>query len=46
MLATYRCCACKHVWQQTPKAVECPVCGHIWVEWTNYEAWAKAHGKN
>lgn len=29
----YRCCACRHVFQQHPgPAVECPRCGHFYAQ--------------
>ena len=41
--ATFRCLKCDYEWQDIPGPTECPKCGHIWVEWVNWDEWAIAH---
>lgn len=35
--AKYECLKCKHTWEDEPGPVECPLCGHLYVSWINYE---------
>lgn len=37
MLAIYCCLSCGYRWKQEPTQVRCPKCGHIYVEWVNYD---------
>ena len=34
--AHYRCRQCRHEWDEDPKMVKCPECGHIYVDWVNF----------
>jgi len=40
-LAEFKCVRCGFVWSDVPGPTSCPVCGHLYVEWTNYEQWRK-----
>jgi DNA-directed RNA polymerase subunit RPC12/RpoP len=35
-LAHYKCLKCGYEWTTTPKLVECPKCGHLYVKWVDY----------
>jgi uncharacterized Zn finger protein (UPF0148 family) len=35
--AEYHCIKCGQEWIEHAGPVECPVCGHVYVRWTNYE---------
>jgi rubrerythrin len=35
--ALYGCLGCGHRWYQKPGMVTCPLCGHIYVKWMNYD---------
>ena len=39
MKAKFKCEKCKFKWESEPGPIQCPKCGHIWVEWYNYEKW-------
>jgi rubredoxin len=43
-LAQYRCLSCQAVWQQLAGPTDCPNCGDLYVEWTNYEQLANSKG--
>ncbi len=34
--AQYRCRKCGHEWTQRAAPVDCPKCGHLYVDWTNH----------
>ena len=35
--ALYRCLKCDYEWEGEPGPVTCPVCGHDYVVWVNYQ---------
>lgn len=37
MKARYRCLDCGHEYLGEPGPTQCPVCGHLYVEWLNHE---------
>lgn len=38
----YACQRCDFSWhRREPGPVECPVCGHLYVRWTNYQEWTR-----
>jgi hypothetical protein len=37
MLANYKCLKCEHEYSHPPRPTECPICGHLYVKWLNYE---------
>ena len=39
MLAKFRCLKCGFKWEDNPGPTQCPICGHLYVEWENYEKW-------
>lgn len=39
--ARYRCQGCKHEWDQAAGPTQCPKCGHLYLDWLNYEELAK-----
>lgn len=42
----YKCLQCHYEWTlPNPKASNCLSCGHVYVQWLNYDAWLKAPGK-
>ena len=52
MMAHYRCKGCGREWKapvgQGPKCIPdsgCIICGSLYVEWENYDAWYAAYGK-
>ncbi len=34
--AHYRCVNCKHEWREKRTPLECQACGHLYVEWVNF----------
>jgi Zn finger protein HypA/HybF involved in hydrogenase expression len=43
--ATYKCLNCNHIYKEQAGPTECPLCGHIWIQWIDYEKWRKAVDK-
>ena len=41
ILAEYKCLKCGDEWEHRPRPTECPTCGHLYVEWVNYELMRK-----
>lgn len=35
--AVYRCLNCQAEWVADPFPADCPDCGHVYVQWLNYE---------
>lgn len=35
--AEYKCLRCDYTWTQSPDSTECPMCGHLYVKWFNFE---------
>jgi hypothetical protein len=35
--AEYKCLKCNHQWLDEPGPTQCPICGHLYVKWLNYE---------
>ena len=35
--AVYKCLKCEYEWEDEPGPVICPVCGHEYVVWVNYQ---------
>lgn len=50
-LGEFKCCRCDHEFKSVHGAgrdnhyVDCPECGHKYVEWLNYEAMKKSNFK-
>ncbi len=43
MKVHYKCVECKQEWfQVVPGIDECLFCGHVYVEWVNYQEWKQA----
>ena len=41
MLAHYCCLRCYYDWESPPRQTQCPICGHLYVKWLNYEEMRK-----
>lgn len=37
MYANFKCLRCDFFWESEPGPTQCPVCGHLYVKWLNYE---------
>ena len=37
VIAEYKCLKCSFEYKDKPGPTTCPVCGHLYVKWTNYE---------
>lgn len=35
--AVYRCLRCESEWVADPFPADCPECGHVYVQWLNFE---------
>lgn len=46
MLAKFKCLKCLLWWKSKPGPTQCPVCGHLYVKWENYEEMRKEWNKN
>jgi hypothetical protein len=44
MKAHYKCKKCSFDWKATPSPTDCLSCGHIYVDWVNWEEWKKNAG--
>ncbi len=45
LIAEYKCLNCGHEWKETLKGpTECPLCGHLYIRWLNYEKLKKERG--
>jgi len=42
-IAVFKCLKCNHIWMQEPAQTKCPMCGHVYVKWENFEKWRKDH---
>jgi len=42
MKAKHRCLKCFYYWESQPGPTQCPICGHLYVKWENYEEMRKA----
>jgi rRNA maturation endonuclease Nob1 len=42
MKAKHRCLRCFHYWESQPGPTQCPICGHLYVKWLNYEEMREA----
>jgi len=42
--AVYKCQTCSKKWKQRPEPVTC-LCGGIWIDWENWNEWAKSKGR-
>lgn len=45
-LAHFQCLKCLYSWKDRPGPTQCPVCGHDYVKWLNYEQMRKEWNKN
>jgi rubrerythrin len=41
MQAEHKCLNCEFEWVSSPGPTSCPLCGHLYVKWVNYEEWKK-----
>lgn len=48
LLAEYQCLnpMCNHKWEMPTKPADCPICGHHYVKWINYEEMRKFWNRN
>lgn len=37
MKAKFKCLKCSCKWKDIPGPTQCPMCGHLYVKWENYE---------
>ena len=37
MKAKHKCLKCNFYWESEPGPTDCPMCGHKYVKWLNYE---------
>ena len=40
-VSKFKCLKCGHDWKDMTGPTQCPVCGHLYVKWVNYEQLAK-----
>ncbi len=36
IIGKYKCLKCSHEYEHPVRPTECPVCGHLYVKWLNY----------
>ena len=41
MEAHLRCQKCGHEWREKPGPTQCPECGHLYIDWLNFEEMRK-----
>ena len=39
--AKHKCLRCSYRWESIPGPTQCPICGHLYVKWINYEEMRK-----
>ena len=45
MSANFKCLKCGYHWEYYPGPTQCPMCGHLYVKWINYEEMRKEWNK-
>jgi len=43
--ALYKCLKCNHKYRDELGPTRCPKCGHLYIEWLNYEKWKNTYEK-
>lgn len=43
-LAEFQCKQCNHEWKENSGPTKCPSCGHLYVNWKNYQQFTKDKG--
>lgn len=36
-IGNFKCLKCNYEYSHPPRPTECPICGHLYVKWLNYE---------
>lgn len=36
-VAKFKCLRCHYTWEDKTGPTQCPICGHLYVKWENYE---------
>ena len=40
-LADFKCLKCNYRWKSEPGPTQCPICGHLYIKWLNFESMMK-----